>query len=314
MENKVYNCGWSRSSEGFCLWTTTKPAVRVTATTYAQAEDEFLEAIREQGGAMHSVLEFVPPLPPSELTAKYSSPELYLISGDDRFQTDAPRSVPFETAQARESRLIWLDSFYQAPVCRRCVAPTASRSERPLLLAHAPADDGAFGQAGTEGSTHIQIVSEDFLALLSEDERERLMFHPVSRKGRGRKFFELVGPVGTPFVGVMNLPVKGWGCSACNRSTWGYWVDGLAIHSFMAASDLPQPLPGIFTVGTATEIHLCATGARWRELVGKKGVRGFVSRPFGVVSDRELVRLPSLASHVLLNRSCSNVADTSTKG
>ena len=57
-------------------------------------------------------------------------------------------------------------------------------------------------------------------------------------------------------------------------------------------SDLPRPLAGIFTVGKPPDLHLCATGERWRELIGKIGVRGFVSRALGVVSDREVVRRP----------------------
>jgi hypothetical protein len=269
--------------------------VRAEGPTYLLAQERLLEAIRERGGAMQAVLEFDPPLPKSEQESKYSRPELYLICGDERFETDAPRVAPFETEEQREDRLAWLDTFYERPVCRKCKAASSARSERPLRLTYAPRQyDGAFGHVGSDGATRAEIVSEEFLALLSSEERHGLVTRPVARRGRSRRFYELIGPAGSEFVAVACLPVSGWRCSGCGRLTWGYWVGGLSIHSFIAASDLPRPLPGIFTVGKPPELHLCATGERWRELVGKMGVRGFVGHALGVVADRQVVRRPEL--------------------
>jgi hypothetical protein len=268
------------------------------APTYALAEERLLQEIRERGGAMQAVLEFDPALPKSAQESKYSSPELYLICGDDRFETDSPRVAPFESEEQKEVRLAWLDTFFEQPVCRKCKAPSSPRSDRPLRLIYAPGQyDGAFGHVGSDGATYAEIVSEEFLALLSSEERKGLVTRPVARRGNSRRFYELLGPAGPVFVAVAGLPVSGWRCSACGRLTWDYWIEGFSIQSFIAASSLPGPLPGIFTVGRPPEVLLCATGARWRELVGKKGTRGFVSRPLGIVSDRELVRRPELPTH-----------------
>jgi hypothetical protein len=269
--------------------------VRAEAPTYLLAEERLLEAIRERGGAMQAVLEFDPPLPKSEQERKYTRPELYLICGDDRFETDAPRAAPFETEEQREDRLAWLDAFFERPVCRECTAASSARSERPLRLTYAPRQyDGAFGHVGSDGATYAEVLSEEFLALLSFEERQGLVTRRVARRGKSRKFYELLGPAGPEFVAVAGLPVSGWRCSACGRLTWGYSLDGFSMHSFVAASDLSRPLPGIFTVGRPPEVHLCATGERWRELVGKSGARGFLSRALGVVPDREVVRHPEL--------------------
>jgi hypothetical protein len=197
----------------------------------------------------------------------------------------------------RETRLAWMDQFFEQPVCRKCAAPSSPRSEKPLHLTHAPRlYDGAFGHVGHEGSTTIQIFSEEFFSLLSPNERQHLIFRPTIRARKSRAFSELIGPSGPPFVAVKGLSILGWRCSACNHSRWGYLIDGLSIHSFVARCDLPQ-LPGVFTVGTLPEVHLCATAARWRELVGRKGVRGFVSRALGVAPDREIVRRPVLPTY-----------------
>jgi len=276
---------------------TTKPHLRAEAPTYPLAEERLIEAIREHGGAMEATLEYVPPLPKNERESKYSHPELYLIGGDDRFETDAPNDAAFETEEQREGRLTWLDTFYELPVCRKCGAATSARSDRRLRLTYAPRRyDGAFGHVGSNSATYAEIVSKEFLALLSSQERNRLVIRPVERMGKSREFYELLGPSGPELVGVAGLPVSGWRCSGCDRLTWGYWLEGFSIHSFVAASDLPESLPGVFTVGRPPEVHLCATGERWRELVGKGSARGFVSRPLGVVPDREVVRRPKLPS------------------
>lgn len=298
MEHSVYLCGWCQSSDGFSLWTTTEPRVRAEAYTYLLAEERLHEAIRENGGAIHAVLEFDPPLPKSEQEKKYSIPELYLIGADERFETDAPRVVSFETEEQREERFARLDTFFERPVCRKCGAASSPRSERPLQLTYAPRRyDGAFGNVGSDGSTLAEVVSAEFLALLSPEERNGLVIRRVEGGSRSRKFYEVLGPAGPEFVGAAGLPVSGWHCSACRRPRFGYWTDGFSISSFIAASDLRVPLPGIFTVGSPPEVHLCATGERWRELVGKVGARGFVSRALGVVSDQELVRRPELPTY-----------------
>ena len=119
MEHGVYICTWSRSRGGFTLWVKSRPQIRASGPSYAEAETRFIEAIWEGGGAMHAVVEFDPPLPKSTLEEKHSSPELYLIGGDDRFETDAPRRKPFGSAQEREARLRWLDaSSSRDRICR----------------------------------------------------------------------------------------------------------------------------------------------------------------------------------------------------
>jgi len=298
MEHGVYVCGWDRSESGFTAWVKSRPEIRGEGLTYADAEQRLIKAIQSAGGAMQAVLEFDPPLPKSELESKYANPELYLIGGDDRFDSDAPRGRPFETAEERDERLRWTDAFFQSPVCRNCAFASSPRSAKLLRLQYLPRRyDGAFGSAGHEGATTIEVLSDEFLSLLTPEERTYLDVRPVTRKGRGRNFYELAGPPGVPFVAVAGLPISGWRCEACGHRSWGYWIEGMAIHSFIARSSLPRPLSSIFTVGTPPEIHLCATAERWQQLVGQQGTRGFVSELLGVVSEQEVVRFPELPSY-----------------
>jgi hypothetical protein len=297
MEHAVYVCSWSRSAAGFKLWVKARPQLDGAAPTYTEAETRLLEAIQNAGGAMQAVLEFDPPLPKSAWEEKYARPELYLICGDDRFETDAPRWKWSEEASQVEERRRLLDAFYSAPVCRKCKYTVGRRSDKPLSLTYAPRRlDGAFGSLATDGGPNHQIVSEAFLALLTPEERGGLEFQPTLRQ-RGRKFFELVGPEGPPPVAVAGLAASGWRCTACDHRTWGYWVPGMSISSFVARTDLSESLAGVFTVGTFPEIELAVTAPRWQELVGRPGTRGFTSRPLGVAADPEVVRQPELPTY-----------------
>ncbi len=96
-----------------------------------------------------------------------------------------------------------------------------------------------------------------------------------------------------PTVGVAGLPLAGWICAACGYRCFGYWVEGLWIHDFVARKDLPKPLPGLFTVGQPPEVRLCATLARWQRLL-RSGVRGLTNRLLGVVPNNRVVRSPKL--------------------
>lgn len=293
MEHGVYICSWSRSSEGFTLWVKSRPQTRASAPTFAEAEELLIGAIQDAGGAMQAVLEFEPPLPKSTLEQKYSNPEIYLIGGDDRFETDAPRRKSFESPDEIEERLRWLDAFYSRPVCRKCLYTSGRRNNNLVTLTYTGKYDGAFGSFGRDGGPQHQLVSEEFLSLLKPEERSSLEFQPTVRKGR-KKFYELVGPEGPPSVAIVGVKVTGWRCAQCDYRTWGYWVEGMAIHSFVARSDLPRHLGGVFTIGAFPEIELAVTASRWKELLGQKGTRGFVSRQVGVVPDHEVVRRPEL--------------------
>ena len=304
MEHNVYLCEWSRSADGFVLWVKATPRIRSAAQSYSDAEVQLITAIQDAGGAMCAVLEFDPPLPKTILEEKYSHPELFLIGGDDRFETDAPR-WHVETKAETDERLRWSDAYYERPVCRTCRYTSGGRSEAALTLTYAPAKyDGAFGIVGTDGGPFHQIVSEEFLELLTPHERERLQFRPTIRRAR-RKFFELVGPEGPPHVMVAGMEVSGWCCDQCDHREWGYWVEGCSFHSFIAKADLSPSQCGVFTVGTAPEIQLAVTAARWKELVGLHGTRGFVSQPLGVVPDHDLIRTAELP--LFKNRLKANV-------
>jgi hypothetical protein len=313
MEHDVYICSWSQSDEGFELWVKSRPQIRAKGRTYDEAEKALIDIIWDHGGAMQAVMEFDPPLPKSEFQRKYSKPELCLVTGDESFAIDQPPYVPFEEdqphltgealrqafAKARKERgereHAWWDGFFTAPLCRECRAPRGPRSEKPLTLAHSSSFDGgsvAFARASvTFARASIEIFSQAFLELLTAEERLRIEFRPVKRAKRTRKmFYELIGPSGPPYVVVVGLEFSGSVCEACGYRQFSYCKNGF--WDFIAHSDLPSPLPGVFSIGTAPNLSLCVTAKRWAKMVGRPGTRGFISLSIGVVPDHEVVRNP----------------------
>ncbi|MFO0966186.1 MAG: hypothetical protein U0793_11465 [Gemmataceae bacterium] len=246
---------------------------------------------------MHPVLEYDPPLPKSPFEMKYSSPGLYFVTGDARFQTDVPWTRgPFEPPEETEERFRTIDAYFQEPICRKCGNATSPRSKKKWNLPYGEGRyDGVFG--GGAGAW-CELISTRFLHLLTNEERARLELQPVEGKRNAKKFFEIVGPPGPPFIAVAGLDTKGWRCTACSyRTPFGYTFDDTGLSQFVARGDLPSPLPDIFTVGQPPTIHLVATAKRWQELVGKKGARGFCSRLLGVAPDEEVIRHMELPTY-----------------
>jgi hypothetical protein len=294
MEDAVYVCSWSRSPKGFTLWVKSRPKFRVSGATYEEAEERLIDVIQDSGGAMVPVMEFDPPLPKSSAAKKYATPEICLISGNEGFEADGPRVTAFETPTEREERFRYCDEFYEAPICRKCKNATSRRSKKPLTLRYAVGSyDGAFGRPVHNAGSDHEIVSENFLALLTAKERKSLDLRPVLGKGR-KKFYEIVGPEGPPLVAIKGVKLSGWRCRKCSYRIWGHDSMDKDFFEFVAKSDLPKSVPSIFTIGVGPEIHLAATDKRWKELVGRKGTNGFTSRTVGVVPDNEVVRQPKL--------------------
>lgn len=294
MEEDVYICGWRQLDSEVELWVETRPTIRVTGKDYREAEELLLELIATKLGVHFAALELVPPLPKSDFEKRYSTPKLLTIRGDERFEMYKPGRVMFETPEERSVRQQWYDQFFVAPCCRRCWTAGGPRNETTLKLTHfrGSFDGGFVGLA----NIMISIYSEEFLNLLSSEERAGLDLRPVELTRQSRKrFFELLGPSGPPLVALAEHPVNGWRCPACGARVFGYQgSQEVSIDSFIAKSDLPSPLPQIFTVGSQPNVELCVTAERWATLVGQAGTRGLISHRVGAAPDNEVVREPDL--------------------
>jgi hypothetical protein len=295
MEELIYVCTWERSGETYCVWVKDSPDVRAVGLTFEGAAENLIETIAKSGGAHHSRLEFAPPAPTPKSLEKFLVPELFVIGGDTRFDIVRPPRRIEKTDLRKVGVVVWGEAFFSVRPCASCHWVPGPRNERQLELASVPSGfDGSFGSIGSGWAAPTrQIFSAAFLDLLRDDERGMLQFRSVSSTGRGR-FFELMGPTGANCVALVGRRAQGWRCETCGHKLFWYQENNSGLHQFVASVDLPIPLPGLFTIGSAAEVQLVATAVRWEGLIGLRGTRGFVSRRLGVLPDSSMLRTPDL--------------------
>lgn len=295
MEDDVYVCSWSKTKNGYEMWLKSRPQVRSLGESYEEAAETLVESIQDAGGAIHAVLEFDPPLQPAENVKEFLNPSIVTIWGDDCFEQGGPRrSGSFANAAERDAHLAWDDAHYEGGCCGRCNHPLGTRTAKVLELSYVRSGYGG-GFVSIKGGTSY-VFSETFLALLTDQERESLELRKVVRSKSSRvSYYELIGPSGPKKVGLKHVkPHSGWVCDDCGYQCFSYSRTGFDLRDFVAAEDLPNPLPGIFTVGTQPHVELTATSKRWAELVGQKGTRGMLSEPIGVLPTERVEHHPQL--------------------
>src|SRR5262245_57396094 len=141
MEEGVFICGWSCENERWSLWVHSSPRIRGEGSTYEEAEENLVQAIMAAPrGAATPVLEFQPPLPIPALDAKYRSPAIVSVGGDEVFERTAPRSA----SAGSPDPLCEIDKFFLHPVCRKCKMASSPRSDSIWDFDYAPTRyDGA---------------------------------------------------------------------------------------------------------------------------------------------------------------------------
>lgn len=279
-EEGIFQCSWRQIPNGFELWVQRHPTLRVDGSVFSEAEERLKEVIYASGLATHAVFEFTPLRPLTELERSFTFPRLLNIYGDTGFELIGDqRQNPNE--------------LFMGGYCKRCNTALGSRNDTPAILQYA--GDGEHGGMAFARS-HLYFYSEEFLGLLTAEERGALKFRQAIRASkRGRAFHELVGPAGLREVAIAGCPLEGWTCSKCGTSCFGSRLEGTSFTSFVAREDLPEPLPSVFTIFTpGIGIQLCMTAARWAQLVGKRESKGLISSDVGVVDSLLVVRAPKL--------------------
>lgn len=283
MEDGVFVCAWSALAEGYSGWVKNRPALRVTAPSLETLAEVLRRAIFDRAHCMHPVLEFDPPLPVTGAFQQFGVDDIVEISGgNDGFSVlEFPPGIherPFK------SKIYW-DTYFTARSCHSCHTPTGIRNELPLHVKGFSGDsDGGFCGMG---SGFRYVYSEAFLGLFQPHELVNLEFRPIVRDARARKkYFELIGPSGPPFVAVKQIAASTSQCCECGRKKVSYFEnDDQPFPDFTQRSNHPNPIATIFTIGKLPYVKLCMRRDRWQSIVGKKNARGITSRRTGIVED-----------------------------
>lgn len=280
MEGRVYLCSWKRVGKRYRLWVKRRSALVGEGATFAEAREALFGAVCTQLGDGEAVFEFDPPEPADGRVARLLDPAIVTVSGNTRADIAGTADVLFEGG-----------------LCPECRQPRGRRTA--ALLALESVASGYEGGFTVPGSRHF--FSTDFLALLRPPERQRFEWRPVTRGSRAKKAFaELIGAPDVGLVAMKGLPYDPLvQCDACG---WlpapMYWgkagkdqdLRDAGISQFVCRPELPNPLPSCFLIGAANAYQLAFRRERWQELVGRRGTRGLVATPIGVVNPEDVLR------------------------
>jgi hypothetical protein len=264
------------------VWVEGNANLRVEAEDFEDAEDELGGLICEKAGDGEAVMEFDPPSPVRNRT-NWTPIEIV--------------SLGYNASAELVDREQPLFSKGRCVVCR---TPHGKRTKTQIRLKKIPQTD-TFSVRNF--LPRIQIFSESFIGLLTEQERLALEFQPIETEGKSRKrFFELVGRPQMRYVGIKGAeynPTVSRQCPSCRNRT--FLMRGLDIpmysdiQDFLAYQDLPSPLSSVLLVGHEIETaSLCMPRSRWLEIRGKSGTKGVCTSKIGIVPEERVKRNPSL--------------------
>lgn len=279
MEGGVYLCSWTATERGFTIVLNVRPSITATGETFEEAEERFCIALGEQFGDGEPNLEYDRPPPRAGLQQRYLGPDIIRVVTPRGFAVDNSTAV------------------FRHDQCPACGLHISLRTDEPISCGPVPrgcagASVIAFDATRTVGHGRLQIFSEAFLALLSDEERSGLRLRPVHLSGPGRqRYFEIRGVPVARTVGVRGFPgLLRRKCRTCGCCCFTYLV-GTDMFSFLALGDLPSPLPTVFVVEDEHQwLHLCLPRQRFDALRALTGARGLQSAQIYVAPDREVIR------------------------
>jgi hypothetical protein len=278
VEGRTYVCRWTQQDDAYVLTLDENPNLSVVDTDFESAADELASQIVLWNGDGEAVLDFVPARP---------------VPGAEKF-TDSLLSLDYNEGVKAANRD---PSLYEGGICERCQFGIGERSKIQLEIETVPKNDMARVQGLLPWTV---IYSEQFLKLLSDEERGQLVMQPVSARTGTRHFFELVGGSIADHVGVRgaeypSLFQQSWSCKTCKRRNFiVQHPDFAGTNTFLASSPLPVPLPDVFVHTGDFGLNIAVTATRWKTLVKKTGTRGISTSAIGVIADALVDARPEL--------------------
>ena len=266
----MVRCGWEKTGRRVRAWVISDPSIAVEARTFAEADERLWDEIARRTGDGENYREYDPSPPLDEALRAFLEPSLVKVHAND-------------VVHVRD------DGLFEDPRCALCGVPKGRRTDRPLPLRDLSKSGGVVAIKHGTVTTFRPVFAAEFLSLLDDDERARFTWREVERPAKSRmRVTELVASnLNVERVGVKGLrPLKSspaWSCERCGFRVHPRYVDWSWPSSWIAAEDLPSPLPSCFTVGEWPDLSLCFTAQRWGELSKKSVSKGLLTADVGVV-------------------------------
>lgn len=277
-EGNVYLCQWEKRGRVLTLRLKRDPRVKASGSNLQSAEERMWERLCEEYGDGEAVLEYETP-PPQKwacFASRYGGIDLVTVTGNDSMGT---------LTNERE--------LHPKGYCRDCQMPLETAPGAVPEFNRVPSSDGAVEQSLG------RFYSEEFLSLLSSEERAALTLVPVhGPKGSRKSFFHLGGEPAVNYVGVPGFEgLVNHQCGRCERLLGICYLRNCEFFEFIARNDLSRPTPAVFTAGWPGDVSLIMTRRRYARMIGKRGMRNIRSSRLWVVPDDQFVRQIDSRSH-----------------
>jgi hypothetical protein len=309
MAKNVFICKWERVGQQWHVWVKGKPKLFGWGDTLEAAKLQLTQEIwrtaKNGDDVIPTLMEFDPPLPASERTKKFFTPEIYRVCGDERFEL---LSGNFPYGKVDAATMEYVNSLYEGGICKVCKQGIGKRTEVEFRTERKIGDfDGLF-------LFHCQIkasawfFSDRFISLLTDKERQGLKFRECQTKYKvKRTFYELAGNSIANNVGVKGLDTRGHEYTCCGHRNFAITEHNLdfSMQHFICRADLPEPLPSCFAISIDDEVTLCMTRERWDQIRGNKKAKGIISERIGIVDEELCDRHPRLQTSIKNCERCS---------
>ena len=295
MEGRVFVCSWKKVGNRYRVWVKKRPKLAAEAETFQAADEKLYEVILRATDDGENTREYVPPF---QHDAGGAPARIVWVAGNTVSHVKDPTGT-----------------LYAGVRCPRCGNSRGERTDAPLVLQEIESGyDGVVASIheGRYAKGSRPVFSEQFIALLTPEERERFTWRKVERSRRAKKaYYEIVAStIDVPLVGVRGLRDQGGGrCETCGWFSLPFYnVSGGGPHHFVCSADLPDPVPSCFAAVEGRTSKLCFTIERWGELVGRPGARGLTSDDIGVLAPERCDREPDVPTLSQIDRMTAGAA------
>ena len=280
-EGNTYRSTWWQTASGsYELWVAARPTIRGVGPTAEAAFDDLCRRINADFGDYSPEFDFDPPLPTVPLPAGIDKTHYVSLWSHGGLGLRNPPRTLFNGLDCEVCK-------YNQP---------ARRTDVPLSAD--PTADSAIGDVGPhQRDGWCMSLATALIDQLTDAERQAFTQRPIVVPPRSRrKCVEVVPNHLVPVCGVRGVEVTmGVRCEACGFQTFSH---GNAIKwlKSVCRSDLPDPIPTLFFVGTFAGYSLCMARSRWLELKRLPGMSKWTSKPLLVVDEANCLRDPPLPS------------------
>ena len=279
-EGNVYPCSWKRVPGGYRVWWTADPTVAAEDAEFEEADELLVGLIHDATGDGENIHVYDPPEPSVEHAGPSERGQLWLLG------------------KPTTAYMLDPEQCFTEGLCDNCVMPRGQRTDVPMTITRLEGRYDAamvkFGHVGIGIGPILTVVSERFLALLSPEEHAAFEWRRVQHDSRAGAFFELVHRQPT----IPDVSAKGHDTYYGRCDTCGFtWVVTNSARGkpdgYVAERDMPVPARTLVAVGPWAYAGLAVTPERWKELVGKPGMRGIKGSPISIIAEEAVERAPT---------------------